>query len=65
MIAAKKRKKELEVTAQKLAGSAHKKVEEAEKKTDAATIKLLLIRVKCLKKSQEIMKTDVPKKKWK
>ena len=40
--AAKKRTKELEVTAQKLAESAHKKAKEAEKKTNVATMKTLM-----------------------
>ena len=40
---AKKRKKELEVRAQKLAESADKKAKEVEKKTDLATMKTLLI----------------------
>ena len=38
LTAAKKRKKELEVTAQKLAESGDKKAKEAEKKTDVATV---------------------------
>ena len=44
----KKRKKEPEITAQKLE-SADKKAKEAEKKTDVAIMKTLLI-VKCFKK---------------
>ena len=43
LTAANKRKKELEVTAQKLEESAEKKAKEAEKKRDVATMKTLLI----------------------
>ena len=43
LISAKKRKTELQVTAQKLVDSTDKKAKEAEKKTDVATLKSLLI----------------------
>ena len=46
---AKNRKKEIEVTTQRLAESADKKGKEGEKKTDVVTMKTLLI-VKCFKK---------------
>ena len=62
LTAAKKGKREVEVTVQMLAESAEKKAKEVVKKTDVATVTTLLIRVKCFKEeSQEIMKTDVPK----
>ena len=50
LIAAKKRKTELQATAQKLVDSADMKAKEAEKRTDVATLKALLIRVQCIKK---------------
>ena len=50
MIAAKKRKTELQATAQKLVDSADIKAKEAEKRTDVATLKALLIRVQCIMK---------------
>ena len=62
LMGAKKRKKELEVTAQNLAESADKKAKEAEKKAHVATMKTLLIESNASRtKSQEIMKADVPK----
>ena len=48
---AKKRKKELEVTAQKLAESADEKAKEAWKKTDVATMETLLIESNASKKA--------------
>ena len=54
LTAAKKRKKELEVTAQKLAESADKKAKEAEKKTDVATMKTLLIESNASRKNLRI-----------
>ena len=60
MTTTKKRKKELEVTAQKLAESTHKNAK-AEKKTYCYN-ENIIYRVKCFKKKyQEIMKADVPK----
>ena len=50
LIAAKKRKTELQATAQKLVDSADMKAKEAEKRTDVATLKALLIRVQCIMK---------------
>ena len=50
LIAAKKRKTELQATAQKLVDSADVKAKGAEKRTDVATLKALLIRVQCIKK---------------
>ena len=50
LIAAKKRKTELQATAQKLVDSADMKAKEAEKRTDVATLKALLIRVQCITK---------------
>ena len=44
LIAAKKRKTELQATAQKLVDSADMKAKEAEKRTDVATLKALLIK---------------------
>ena len=44
------KEKELEVTSQKLVESADKKAKEAEKKTDVATMKTLLIESNALKK---------------
>ena len=50
MIAAKKRKTELQATAQKLVDLADMKAKEAEKRTGVATLKALLIRVQCITK---------------
>ena len=50
LIAAKKRKTELQATEQKLVDSADMKAKEAEKRTDVATLKALLIRVQCIMK---------------
>ena len=50
LIAAKKRKTELQATAQKLVDLADMKAKEAEKRTDVATLKALLIRVQCIMK---------------
>ena len=50
LIAAKKRKTELQATAQKLVDSADMKAKEAEKRTNVATLKALLIRVQCIMK---------------
>ena len=62
MDSAKRRKKELEVTTQRLLDSADKKAKEAEKNTDVATMKASLIESNVSRqKSQEIMKTEVPK----
>ena len=62
LIAAKKRKTELQATAQKLVDSADMKAKEAEKRTDVATLKALLIESNASqKRSQEIMKKKVPK----
>ena len=62
LISAKKRKTELQVTAQKLVDSADKKTKEAEKRTDVATLKALLIECNASqKRSQEIMKKGVQK----
>ena len=44
LISAKKRKTELQVTAQKLVDLAEKKGKEAEKRTDVPTLKALLIK---------------------
>ena len=53
---------QLEVMAQKLAESVDKKAKEAEKKTDVAKMKTLLMESNASrKKCQEITKTDVPK----
>ena len=62
LTAAKKRKKELEVSEQKLAESADKKAKEAEKITNVATMKKLLIESNASRKiSEEIMMINVPK----
>ena len=50
LIAAKKRKTELQATAQKLVYLADMKAKETEKRTDVATLKVLLIRVQCITK---------------
>ena len=62
MTAAKKRKRELEVTVENIVELAGKKAKETEKKTNVVTIKTLLKESNASRKnSQEIMKTDVPK----
>ena len=62
LISAKERKTELQVTAQKLVESANKKAKETEKRIDVATLKALLIESNASqKRSQEIMKKEVPK----
>ena len=48
LVSAKKRKTELQVTAQKLVHSADEKAKDAVKRTDAAALRALLIRVQCI-----------------
>ena len=50
LISAKKGKTELQVTTQKLVGSADKKAKEAEKRTHVTTVKALLVESKCIMK---------------
>ena len=62
LTAAKKQKLELQKTAEKLVLSADKKAEQAEKKKDTVQLKALLIESNTLRKrSQDILKVDVPK----
>ena len=57
-----RKEKQLQATAQKLVDSADMKAKEAEKRTDVATLKALLIESNASqKRSQEIMKKEVPK----
>ena len=48
LVSAKKRKTELQVTAQNLVHSADEKAKDAVKRTDAAALRALLIRVQCI-----------------
>ena len=59
---AKKRKRDWEVTAKKLASEADKRAKEAVKKSDAAVMKAILMESNVSRdKSQDIMKTEIPK----
>ena len=58
---AKKRKSELETVAKKLVDTANQKAKEAEKKTDAATMKTLLIQSNASREKAEGIKArDIP-----
>ena len=62
LVSAKKRKTELQVTAQKLVHSADEKAKDAVKRTDAAALRALLIESNASReKSQEILEKEVPK----
>ena len=67
LIAAKKRKTELQATAQKLVDSGDMKAKEVEKRTDVATLKALLIRVQCIMKkiSRDHEERSPKARKWK
>ena len=62
LVSAKKRKTELQVTAQKLVHSAGEKAKDAVKRKDAAALRALLIESNASReKSQEILEKEVPK----
>ena len=62
LVSAKKRKTELQVTAQKLVHSTDEKAKDAVKRTDAAELRALLIESNASReKSQEILEKEVPK----
>ena len=59
---AKKRKKDWEITAQKLVSEADMRAKEAAEKSDAAVMKAILIESNAARdKSQDIKKTEIPK----
>ena len=62
MDSAKKRKRNWEVTAKKVASEADKRAKEAVEKSDAAVMKAILMESNASRdKSQDIMKTEIPK----
>ena len=62
MDSAKKRKRDWDVTAKKLASEADKRAKEAVEKSDAAIMKAILMESNASRdKSQDIMKIEIPK----